>query len=82
MTSLQHSGRVTVQRVASGSKSERDAVVLDTDGHNYILRRQGGNPFRDPALERLVGKTVAVTGKVTGNTLIMSDWQELPEDEG
>ena len=57
----------------AGTKSEHDAVMLVTKDGEYVLRRQGGNAFQDPALEKLVGKKVQVTGTVTGYTLLVSD---------
>ena len=67
-------GRVDRRAVAAGSKSEHDAVVLVTDdGRELILRRLGGNPFADPELDALVGKTVRCTGELRGTTLIASD---------
>ncbi len=50
---------------ATGSKSERVAVVLRTDaGEQHILRRRGGHAFRDQVLEALVGKAITGTGLV------------------
>lgn len=65
--------RGTVQRktVASGSKSEREAVVIVTDGREYILRFAGGTAFADPRLDDLVGKRIRAEGEVTGNTFLM-----------
>lgn len=61
--------------VATGSKSERVAVVLRTDaGEQHILRRRGGHAFRDQVLEALVGKAITGTGLVTGQTFIMDKW--------
>jgi hypothetical protein len=68
-------GLVTRRRVARGSKSERTAVVLRTPERNFVLRRQGGHPFRDPRLEALVGKTVECDGFLHGSVLIMSHWR-------
>lgn len=62
---------------AVGSKSEHDAIVLVTDANEYVLRRQGGNPFRDPQLERLVGRSIRCTGIIRGYTLIISEWTEI-----
>ena len=68
-------GTVDRRRVAPGSKSERMAVVLRADdGGEYVLRRMGGNAFRDPTLDALVGETITGTGLVTGHTFIMTDW--------
>jgi hypothetical protein len=72
----QITGTVVRAPVATGSKSEHIAVVLRTKtGEQHILRRAGGNAFRDPALETLVGKTVTGTGVVTGQTFIMDKWK-------
>lgn len=43
LKTLHVSGVVNRRMVAEGSKSEREAVVLDTeDGESYVLRRKGG----------------------------------------
>ena len=70
-------GRVIRKRVAIGSKSDRSTVVIVTekDGREYVLRRQGGNAFRDPELDRLVGRSLHCEGEITGNTLILSDYR-------
>ena len=74
---MEISGRVIKETVGKGSKSEHQAVMLDTGEARYVLRKQGGNPFRDPELDKLVGKTIRGTGNVTGYTFIMSDWSEV-----
>ncbi|MGH9276593.1 MAG: hypothetical protein ACRD12_00560 [Acidimicrobiales bacterium] len=72
--SIECSGTVTRRLVAPGSKSEREAVVLDTGADQYVLRRIGGNPFSDPQLEELVGRNVRAIGEVHGPDFIMSEW--------
>jgi hypothetical protein len=68
-------GTVARARLAPGSKSDRVGVVLRTArGDEYILRRAGGNAFRDETLEKLVGATVTGTGLLTDQTFIMKDW--------
>jgi hypothetical protein len=74
---MQYRGTVTSEPFAVGSKSEHQAVKLVTDRGTYVLRRQGGNAFRDPTLEKLVGKTIECEGRVSGTTLIITDWREL-----
>jgi hypothetical protein len=70
-------GKVVRKRIAARSKSDRMGVVLENeDGRWHVLRRAGGNPFRDRALDHLVGRTITATGVVSGRTLIMSDWAE------
>ncbi len=76
---MEITGRVIKEVFAKGSKSERPAVLLDTGKKRYVLRRQGGNPFSDPALDKLVGKNISAVGNVTGYTLIMSDWSETDD---
>jgi hypothetical protein len=71
-------GKVVKKRFASGSKSDRDAVILRTDkGEEYVLRREGGNPFTDPSLDELVGKQVRLKGLIHGYTLIFSDCEPI-----
>jgi hypothetical protein len=71
-------GRVIKKRFAVGSKSEREAILLVTDDRQYVLRRHGGNPFTDPILEGLVGKSIDGDGVIHGHTFIMSQWAEQP----
>ena len=70
-------GSVVRKRVAAGSKSDRSAVVMisDTDSREYILRRLGGNPFKDPELDKLVGHHLDCDGDLSGQTLIMKRYQ-------
>ena len=63
-------GRVTRGQYAKGSKSERDAVFLETAAGRYILRRKDGPAFADPALDRYVGRTVECDGFLVGTTLL------------
>jgi len=67
-------GKVTKRPFGAGSKSAHDAVRLDTADGSYVLRRIGGNPFRDPELDGLVGKTIRCHGEVSGYALTMQDW--------
>jgi len=71
-------GRVARKRVSAGSKHEHDALVLITaDGTEYRLRRQGGNPFRDPELDYLEGKEIECEGEERDAQIIMSRWAVL-----
>jgi hypothetical protein len=70
-------GEVVKHPVAIGSKSEHDAVCLVTPSHEYVLRRAGGNPFQDDALDELVGKRVRCTGEIDGYTLFLNSCDEL-----
>ena len=70
-------GRVERRRVARGSKSEHDAVVLVSEDGVYILRQRGGHAFEDPVLERLVGKELELDGVLHDATLHVTSWREL-----
>ena len=76
---MQFTGQVIKKPFATGSKSARDAVLLATDAGDYVLRRQGGNPFHDETLEQLVGKRIVAQGVLTGYTLLLTSWKEAAE---
>lgn len=76
-------GTVVRKPFAQGSKSEHDAVVLTTAEGDFLLRREGGNPFADPVLDALVGKVVRCDGVLLGTTLVVKDWTEAgPAEAG
>ena len=49
-------GKVVKKKFGQGSKSQHDAVYLETDSGSFVLRRKGGNPFNDPELNKLIGE--------------------------
>ena len=65
-------GKVTSGPFGTGSKSEHRAVYIETDQGRYVLRREEGNPFHDPELEALVGKTVRCEGELEDYLLLAS----------
>lgn len=73
---IELTGRVIQQQTAKGSKSERQAVFLETATETYLLRRQNGHPLADPELERLVGKSIRAKGTLAGALFIMTEWSE------
>ena len=77
MEAAEFTGRVVRGPFARGSKSERQAMFIETAAGRYVLRRQGGNAFRDPVIDRLEGKTIRCTGMLTDQTLIISAWTVL-----
>ena len=72
-----YTGRVIRQPFAQGSKSEREAVMLQTDSGTHVLRRLGGNAFSDPELDRLVGREIEAEADLHGYTLLMKSWREI-----
>lgn len=67
-------GLVQKKRLWSGTKSEHDGVVLVTEDGEYKLRRQGGNPFHDEALDPLVGQRIRCECLVREQQIIMTSW--------
>lgn len=63
MTEL--TGKVVLQKFAEGSKSEHDAVYLDTGAEKYRIKKKGGNPFYDTSLHEFIGKTIKAEGNIT-----------------
>jgi peptidase C25-like protein len=75
-----YEGHVIRKRRAAGSKSDRDAVMLDVGDEELVLRRFGGNAFGDDVLDRLVGHRIRGMGQRVGCTLILRDWVDLDRD--
>jgi hypothetical protein len=73
-----YEGLVVRKRVSAGSKSDREAVVLQTGEAELVLRREGGNAFADPELDKLVGRRIRGTGRRAGYTFIMTSWEDVP----
>jgi len=73
-------GRVVKRRHAAGSKSDHEAVYLESPSGSFKLRMPGANPFEDPGLDHLVGKSITADGEVdkVSNQFFVSDWRELP----
>lgn len=63
-------GVVTRAPFATGSKSERDAIWIETDEGCLILRRKDGLAFGDRSLDGFIGQRVRCDGFITGYTLL------------
>jgi hypothetical protein len=72
---MEFAGSVVKRAFAEGTKSERPGIYLITDQAEHLLRRKGGNPFRDPVLESLVGHRIRCEGTLHGYTLIITSYQ-------
>jgi hypothetical protein len=75
---MEFTGSVVSKPFAVGSKSERTGIYLLTDQGEFLLRREGGNPFHDPVLEGLAGSRIACRGDLHGYTLIITSYEILP----
>lgn len=63
-------GRVTLATYGKGSKSEREAVFIETPDARYVLRRKTGPVFGDTELARYVGHEIECDGFVVGTALL------------
>jgi hypothetical protein len=63
-------GRVTQGEYGKGSKSEREAVFLETSEARYVLRRKTGPACGDAELTQYVGHEIECDGFVVGTTLL------------
>ena len=70
-------GCVVKKLYAAGTKSEREAVMLETAEGVYVLRRVGGNAFQDPTLNLLVGSRICAKGDLHASTFMMTDWHAI-----
>ena len=69
-------GHVVRRVVGRGSKSEREAVMLDTDEGALLMRPRRGPSFGETGYEPLVGKFVACSGTIVGHTLLVDVVEE------
>jgi len=78
-------GMLTKKVIGKGSKFEHMAMVLETAGRQYVVRRRGANPFEtDNEWEGMVGKKVICEGTVppsgtTGDYVMQVDSCRLAE---
>ena len=74
-------GMVVKRAIARGSKSEHDAVLLESERGTLILRRRDGNPFVDPVLDALVGHRVRFKGELTELAFFVREWTVIDRSE-
>jgi hypothetical protein len=72
------SGMVVRASYAAGSKSEQQALWLESSAGRYLLRRKEGPAFGDKSIEKYIGKQVSCDGFLIGNTLLAENIRILP----
>jgi hypothetical protein len=63
-------GLVAKGDYGKSSKSERQAVFIDTSNGRYVLRRKTGPAFDDAEVERYIGHVVECDGFLVGTTVL------------
>jgi hypothetical protein len=71
-------GAVVRGPFGTGSKSEREAIWLETAEGRFVLRRKEGPTFGDRALEKYVGKRVKCAGFIVDYMLLAERIDILP----
>lgn len=79
MTTEKFEGLVLKKHLWAGTKSEHEGLILRTQGGDYKLRRQGGNPFRDEELEKLEGCRIRCEGLLRDQQIIMTTWEIIKD---
>jgi len=70
-------GNVVRKRINIGSKSEHNSVLLVTTDGEFKLRVQGGHPFSDPGVDKLVGQRIRGEGFMSAGQFIMERYEVL-----
>ena len=74
---MQVRGVVERDAYVPGSKSEHEATYLHAeDGTRWVLRRVGANPYIDPEIDALVGKTIDASGRPHGDVFFLEAWED------
>jgi len=71
-------GHVVTGEYGKGSKSEHQAIFLETASDRFILRRKTGPAFGDAELQQFLGKQVECDGFLSGNTLLAEKIKIVP----
>lgn len=76
-------GKVVKKRLARGSKSEHENLILKTEGKEYALRILNANPFEiSEDLLKLERMDVEVFGIIHGHTIIIWKYRLMPSCSG
>ena len=66
-------GHVTRGVYGKNSKSERQAIFIESGTERYILRRRTGPAYADKQLDQYVGRTIMCSGFLVGTTLLADE---------
>lgn len=68
---MEISGKISLELFGKGSKSEHNAVFIQTETNKFRLRKKGGNSFYDKELHDSVDKTVTLKGEPLNDDLFI-----------
>lgn len=70
-------GKVVMKKFGKGSKSEHEAVYLETKKGDFVLRKVGTNAFENTELRKMLGKEVVATGVLKDYLFLAKAIKEL-----
>jgi hypothetical protein len=68
-------GEVYIKSIGKKSKTEYEAICLKTMKGNFVLRQPGQSPFKNPELEKLVGKRIKAEGELVKDIFFVIKWE-------
>jgi len=72
-------GDVFKRTVGKKSKTEYDTICIKVGKEIYVLRQPGQSPFKNPELEKLIGKKIRAEGELVKDIFFVSKWEEIDE---
>ena len=74
---MEITGKLVQKDFAQGSKSESQAIYIQTADGEYVIRKAGDNPFQNDSLIDLIGKNVKAEGSLNGYLFVAKQvWEE------
>jgi hypothetical protein len=70
-------GKIFLRIFSRGSKSEYNAVYIETPEGNFVLRKKGENPRKNPVLEKMEGKRVKAEGILKDYLFLATNIHEI-----
>jgi hypothetical protein len=70
-------GRITQGSYGKGSKSEHEAIFIETPNARYVLRPKTGHAYSDTKLRQFIGHEVECDGFLVGTTLLVDRIEEM-----
>lgn len=70
-------GTIIAGRFGDGTKSEHDAIYLQTEKARYVLRLAGSNPFENTELQSMIGKQVIASGTLKSYLFLAKEVKEV-----
>lgn len=74
-------GKIIEKTFGEGSKSEHEALYLETSEGTYLLQLESENPFEQPTLHNLVGTRVTAEGSQNKYLFVARTIEQITDKE-